>query len=64
MKEYDGWTIKSFRGLNPWLIFSYFHVSRTDVIKDFERRVGLGSWKKEKRRGGVEIVKIKFIEIM
>jgi len=62
MAKHDGWTIKSYFGRNPWLLTSYYHSTRKEVIKDFEETTG-ESWRKFRRKGHLGIIKVKLIEV-
>ena len=62
MAKYNGWVIKlQFKGkayFLPW----HFRETRTEVIKAFNKNTG-GSWRKYKRRGTHQIVKVKLVEV-
>jgi len=63
MVKYDGWTIKNVSGRFPWLVVGYFHMTKKEVIEDFERLHGKGSWPRERRKGNFRLVKIKLVEV-
>jgi len=54
-KEYDGWTVKHFRGyLMPW----WFNATKSRVIKGIGKKV----WEQWKKMG-TKIVKVKLVEV-
>ena len=63
MEKYDGWVIKSFNAKTPWLIWWTFAETRKEVVKKFEKAWEGESWKKYRRTGQFEIVKVKFVEV-
>ena len=63
MEKYDGWIIQSFHAREPWFMIWTFASTRKEVIEKFEEAWGKGLWKKYRRRGFHEIVKVKFVEV-
>lgn len=63
MKNYDGWTLKVFLGgrYEPYIVSGYFHETRSEVIKEFEKT--FGSWRGYRRGGHYKMVKVKLIEV-
>jgi len=61
-KKFDGWCVKSYWGETPLLVPYFFRERRTDVIKAWESGIK-GLWRRQKRRGMVECVKVKLIEV-
>ena len=62
-EKYDGWCIKSYHARDPWLIFDWFCTTRTEAIEQFEKLWGKGAWRKERRKGWFELVKVKLVEV-
>ena len=62
-EKYDGWVIKSYNARTPFLIVEWFGFTRKEAIEKFERAWGEGEWRKERRRGNFEVVKVKAVEV-
>ena len=62
MKKYDGWVVKSYCGRNPWIVPYMFRERRIDVIKGFNEGAP-GLWRKLRRKGLHELVKVKLVEV-
>ena len=61
--KYDGWTVKML-GNEPFLCKGFFQYTRKDVIDEFEKLIGKGSWAKKRRRGEVKLVKVRVTEVV
>ena len=61
-KNYDGWVVKSYFGREPLLVPYSFRTTRTEVIEAWEGGIP-GFWKRQRRRGNVECVKVKLEEV-
>lgn len=61
-EKYDGWAIKIL-GKHPILCTGFFFPTRKQVIEKYERLWGLGSWRRNKKKKGFKIVKIKLVEV-
>ena len=62
MSEYDGWTIKSFMGRNPWLLINFTRLTRKEAIENYEGIFGSGCWKERRDGGHLKLVKVKLVE--
>jgi len=63
-KKYDGWCLKSYCGRKPWLYSFSFKTNRSEVIKEFNRlRDDSGAWRRARRGGWFEVVKVKLVEV-
>lgn len=58
-KDYDGWTVKA----GKYLREKFFRDTREDVIREFERLMGKGSWRRYRRGSTHKIVKVKLVEV-
>ena len=63
MQKYDGWVVKSYCARNPFLIPDWFRTTRKKVIEHYDEMFGKGCWKALRKRGDLELVKVKFVEV-
>ena len=61
-KKHDGWTIKYHFTGSSFISSNSFCVRRTDVVKRYEDNIP-GIWQRNRRRGLVELVKVKLVEV-
>ena len=63
MAKYDGWVIQSLYRQPPDLLIWTFARTRKEAIAVFDKSWGKGLWKKYRRRGTHEVVKVKLVEV-
>ena len=63
MAKYDGWVIQSLYRQSPDLFLWTFAATRKETIELFDKSWGEGFWKKYRRRGTHEIIKVKLMEV-
>lgn len=61
-QEYDGWTVKNI--YFNFLLQRYFHPTKEECIKDFEKTMG-DKWRGYRRRGQFlfKLVKVRLVEV-
>jgi len=61
-KKYDGWAIKYHFTGGDYISPVSFRIFRKDVIKKYEDNIS-EIWQRNRRRGLVELVKVKLVEV-